>query len=81
MIIDGNEYQTVNQLRLKSGIYTRIKNNGDLESRFNLEKGFNFTMILPPDKGIFYLVTKNAKYRLYNILHSLDIPDSKIIEI
>ncbi len=78
MVIDGNEYQTVNQLRLKPGIYTRVKDNGNLESRFNLEKGFNFTMILPPEKGIFYLITKNAKYRVYNILHALGVQDSKI---
>ena len=41
-IIDGNEYQTTNQIRRKSGIYARIKNNGDLENEFNLSKGFNF---------------------------------------
>jgi len=80
MIIDGNEYQTVNQLRLKSGIYTRIKDNGDLESRFNLKKGFNFTMILPPERGIFFLVTKNAKYRVYNILQSLGMGDEEILK-
>jgi DNA-directed RNA polymerase subunit beta len=79
MIIDGNEYQTVNQLRLKSGVYTRVKDNGDLESRFNLERGFNFTMILPPDKGIIYLVTRHAKYRLYNILSALGMSDEKIL--
>ena len=79
MIIDGNEYQTVNQLRLKSGVYTRIKDNGDLESRFNLEKGFNFTMILPPERGIFFLVTKNAKYKVYNILNSLGMDDGQML--
>ena len=81
MIIDGNEYQTVNQLRLKSGIYTREKENGDFESRFNLEKGFNFTMILPPERGIFYLVTKNAKYRLYNLLSSLGVPETEMLKL
>jgi len=80
MVIDGNEYQTVNQLRLKSGVYTRKKANGDLESRFNLEKGFNFTMILPPERGIVFLVTQHAKYRVYNILHALGMPDAKISE-
>jgi len=28
-IIEGNEYQTVNQLRRKAGVYSRIKKNGD----------------------------------------------------
>lgn len=63
-IIDGNEYQTTNQIRRKSGIYARIKNNGDLENEFNLSKGFNFDMQLHPQKKIFYLVFNNRKYRL-----------------
>ena len=63
-IIDGNEYQTTNQIRRKSGIYARIKNNGDLENEFNLTKGFNFDMQLDPQKKIFYLVFNNRKYRL-----------------
>ena len=63
-IIDGNEYQTTNQIRRKSGIYARIKNNGDLENEFNLSKGFNFDMQLDPQKKIFYLVFNNRKYRL-----------------
>ena len=41
-IVDGNEYQTVNQLRRKPGVYSRIKKNGELESEFNLAKGVNF---------------------------------------
>ncbi|MBC8409902.1 MAG: hypothetical protein H8E12_14440 [Rhodobacteraceae bacterium] len=63
-IIDGSEYQTTNQIRRKSGIYARIKNNGDLESEFNLEKGFNFKMQLDPQKKIFHLILNNRKYRL-----------------
>lgn len=63
-IIDGNEYQTTNQIRRKSGIYARIKNNGDLENEFNLTKGFNFKMQLDPNKKIFYLILNNRKYRL-----------------
>src|SRR5574337_1855444 len=38
-IVDGNEWQIANQFRLKSGVYTRIKENGELESQWNLEKG------------------------------------------
>ena len=63
-IIDGNEYQTTNQIRRKSGIYARIKNNGELESEFNLSKGFNFKMQLDPKKQVFNLILNNRKYRL-----------------
>jgi len=63
-IVDGNEYQTTNQIRRKSGVYARIKNNGDLENEFNLSKGFNFDMQLDPQKQLFYVVFNNRKYRL-----------------
>tara|TARA_Y100001963_G_scaffold23123_1_gene30605 strand:+ start:4643 stop:6514 length:1872 start_codon:yes stop_codon:yes gene_type:complete len=62
---------------LKSGVYTRRQANGELESRFNLERGYNFRIILN-DKGIFNLVLANKKYRLYNLLHSLDVSDAVI---
>lgn len=64
MIIDGNEYQTVNQLRRKSGVYSRIKKNGELESEFNLAKGYNFKMMLDPITQVFALILGNRKYRL-----------------
>ncbi len=57
-IIDGNEYHTMNQFRLKPGIYTRVKNNGQIVSQFNLEKGYNFEMDLDPEKRIFSLLEK-----------------------
>ena len=81
LIIGGNEYQPLNQFRLKSGIYTRRQANGELESRFNLEKGYNFRMTLDETKGIFYVILKNKKYRLYNLLHSLDVPDENLKKV
>jgi len=80
-IIDGNEYQTTNQLRLKSGIYTRMKDNGDFESQFNLAKGFNFKLTLDPTKGIFLLRAGNQNYRLYNILKALGVTDQEMLEL
>lgn len=76
MLIDGNEYTTTNQFRLKPGVYTRIKNNGELESQFNLEIGFNFDMRLDPEEGIFYLTAGNQNYHLYTLLHAFGIDDS-----
>ena len=80
-IIDGNEYHTMNQFRLKPGIYTRIKNNGQIVSQFNLEKGFNFEMDLDPEKRIFYLTRKNKHYELYSILKALGIDDSEMRKV
>jgi DNA-directed RNA polymerase beta subunit len=81
MLVDGTEYQTVNQLRRKPGIYSRIKKNGELESEFNLEKGFNFKMILDPVKQIFFLILNNRKHRLWTLLNLLEVPDSTVEKV
>jgi DNA-directed RNA polymerase subunit beta' len=80
-IIDGNEYHTMNQFRLKPGIYTRVKNNGQIVSQFNLEKGFNFEMDLDPEKRIFFLTRKNKHYELYSILKALGVDDNEMRKV
>ena len=50
-IIEGNEYNLVNQLRTKSGVYTRKRGNDELESSFNLAKGANFKILMDPLKA------------------------------
>ena len=77
-IFDGNEYSTVSQFRLRPGIYTRIQDNEELESQFNLARGFNFTMKMNPEDGIFYLVANKKKFNLYALLHALGVSDSRI---
>lgn len=76
----GNEYQVFNQVRRKSGVYSRQKKNGQLESEFNLQKGANFSLELDPQKQIFYLIlrTGTRKYRLYTLLSHLGMMDSEI---
>tara|TARA_Y100000592_G_scaffold71410_1_gene111120 strand:- start:112 stop:615 length:504 start_codon:yes stop_codon:yes gene_type:complete len=65
-IIEGNEYQTTNQLRRKSGVYATVQQNGVLKSEFNLAKGKNFDIYLNPVSQVFSLVykEKNRQYRL-----------------
>lgn len=53
VILDGNEYNIVSQMRTKSGIYTRKRGNDELESAFNLAKGANFKLIMDPSTGMF----------------------------
>jgi len=78
MLIDGNEYQTTNQIRRKSGIYARIKQNGELESEFNLSKGHNFKMQLDPETQVFYISFENRRYRLWTLLNTLGVSDTEI---
>ena len=79
-IIDGNEYQTTNQLRRRSGVYATVQQNGILKSEFNLSKGKNFSLFLDPTSQVFSLVyrEKNRKYRLWTILNALGVADSEI---
>ena len=42
LMLDGNEYAVVSQMRTKSGVYTRKRGNDEIESSFNLAKGANF---------------------------------------
>ena len=53
LLLDGNEYNIVSQMRTKSGVYTRKRGNDELESAFNLAKGANFKLIMDPDTGMF----------------------------
>jgi DNA-directed RNA polymerase beta subunit len=39
-IVDGGEWQVISQWRLKSGIYGKLKENGEYEAELNLAKTF-----------------------------------------
>lgn len=80
VILDGNEYQTTNQIRRKPGIYARVKANGELENEFNLFPGYNFKMQLDPISHLFYVIFDNRKHRLWTLLNTLGINDDKITE-
>lgn len=77
-IIDGNEYQTINQLRLKSGVYSRIKANNQLESQFNLARGMNFKIILNQETETFYINISTSNIKLLPILLGLGVSKGEI---
>lgn len=77
-ILGGNEYTVDKQLRMKPGIYTREKENGELESQFNLAKGGGrgFKLWLNPEDGVFKLKIGTANPPLYPLLKSLGVEDN-----
>jgi DNA-directed RNA polymerase subunit beta' len=80
-IVDGSEYQIDHLFRLKSGVYARIQDNGDLESEFNLVKGpagNRFSILLERESKKFFLKQGDAKIPLYPILKSLGVSDDEI---
>jgi DNA-directed RNA polymerase beta subunit len=77
-IVDGNEYQVSNQIRMKPGVYTRRRANEELEAAFNLSKGSNFRLSLDPRKGHPYMEYGTTQIPLYPILRKLGVPHGDI---
>lgn len=61
LVYKGNNYSVANQLQLLPGIYTRHRENGELESHVNTGTGRSFSVMLDPQSGIFFAVVNAAK--------------------
>jgi len=77
-IVGGSEYQVDNQWRLKPGIYTRVAQNGQLESRFNFQGKMNLDMIFDPKSRKFQLKHGGSKPPLYPILKAVGVDDDAL---
>ncbi len=79
-IVDGNEYQATNQLRLRSGTYTRRRGNDEYETQVNTETGWNFRVTLRPETGYFFIRIHTSNVLLYPLLKGLGIQDGTIAQ-
>jgi DNA-directed RNA polymerase beta subunit len=77
-IVDGNEYQVANQIRMKPGVYTRKRANEELETAFNLSKGSNFKLSLDAAKGHPYMQYDTTTIPLYPVLRRLGVSHDAI---
>lgn len=77
-IVDGNEYQVDHLFRLKSGVYARIQQNGDIKSEFNLASGNGFSVFLDRKKKQFQLKMGSTHIPLYPIMRSLGVHDDEL---
>ena len=79
---NGTEYALVNQMRLRPGIYTRIKDNGEIESHANLipGKGVSHRYFLDPEKGQFHIRIGQSKIPIMPLLKSLGATDKQLQE-
>lgn len=82
VIHNGNEYTISNQMRLRPGIFTRIKDNGEIEAHANLlpGKGLSHRYFLDPEKGVFYMRVEQAKIPLTPLLKLLGATDAQLRE-
>lgn len=76
----GNEYTIANQMRLRPAVYTRRKENGQLEAHFNILPGTgrSFRVHMDPETGIFKMQVGQAQIPLYPLLQALGVPDSQL---
>lgn len=77
-IVDGNEYQNPFQIRLKPGIYHRVKANDEIEAQINSARGQNLKIPFDRDTGIFKLQVGTSNIKLYPILRDLGVTDEQI---
>lgn len=78
LIINGAEYITINQQRLKPGVYTRIKETGEAEAHVNVKPGTGLSgkIIFQPEKALFIYELGTTQIKLYGLLKGLGVPDS-----
>lgn len=78
-VVDGQEYQVDNQWRLKHGVYTRRRDNGELETQFNVagKKGFDVT--LDPTTKIFAMSRGSSEnIPVYPLMKAMGVDDDTL---
>jgi DNA-directed RNA polymerase beta subunit len=80
LIMNGAEYITINQQRLKPGVYTRIKETGEAEAHVNVKPGTGLSgkIIFQPEKALFVYELGTTQIKLYGLLKGLGVSDTDI---
>lgn len=79
-IFGGNSYSITNQMRLRPGVYTRVKENGIVEALINTVGGNTHHYELDPEQSIFYLKFGTRTVPLLSVMRALGIPDEQIVQ-
>jgi len=81
-IVDGGEYQVDHLLKLRSGVYTKVRRNGDLASEFMLRKGGhkNFTLELDRKKSLIQFTPHGggAHIPVYPLMKVMGVSDDEM---
>ena len=82
LIDNGTEYTINNQIRLRPGIFTRRKENGEIESHINVlpGEGRAHRYHLDPARNIFYADINQAKIPLLPLLRAMGANDAQLRE-
>jgi DNA-directed RNA polymerase beta subunit len=81
-ILNGSDYTLASQLRLKPGVFTRRKENGELESHFNVMpgQGMSHRIHLDPESGVFKMQVGQSQLSLVPILRAMGVTDTQLKE-
>ncbi len=79
-VINGSEYTLGNQLRLRSGVFTRQKDNGEIEAHVAAlpGKGVSHRHFLEPDTGIFKFQLGQSSMPTFTLLKAMGASDQEI---
>lgn len=77
-VVKGNEYQVDHIWRRKPGVYSRIKENGELQAEFNLAKGKNFEIVFNPKNRKFNIGYGTSTIPLYPVLKAMGVPEEAL---
>ena len=77
---NGNEYTLSHQMRLRSGVYAREKDNGEFEAHVNVlpGKGASHRIYLDPETGVFRLQLGQARIPLISVLRAMGAKDNQL---
>lgn len=79
---NGVEYTISNQLRMRPGIFSRVKENGEIEAHANIlpGEGIGHRYFLDPEKGTFHMRVQQSKLPLLPALRALGVSDAELRE-
>lgn len=79
-VIGGNEYSSVNQARLRPGVYARKKENGELEAHINARPGTGpgMRLYMEPETGVYRAGLGQATIKLYPVLNAMGVKDADL---
>ena len=81
-VLNGTEYTLANQMRLRPGVFTRVKHNGEVESHVNIMpgRGVSHRYTLDPEKSTFKVAFGQSAVPLLPVLRALGASDKQLRE-
>lgn len=79
-VLGGTEYTLAHQMRLRAGMYHRVKENGEIEAHANIMpgKGLSHRYFLEPETGVFKVNLGQANLPLVPLLRAMGVTDKEM---